>query len=165
MPNSYDNGSQQLRDPFVMPDTARAGEWLMYFVAVDSAKAPAMAVGVARSNGDLTHWEADGHPLRSTDSTATHGAFMVESPHVFPHGNHWWLFFTTGAPHGLPDEVPYVPVTFEFIADSLGGDLTDTLATRWTAPDTLFNYQYQQTQDTHLQHWHGSEHLVVGAGT
>jgi sucrose-6-phosphate hydrolase SacC (GH32 family) len=84
---------QQLRDPFVMPDPANAGRWLMYFVAVDTTTQASMAVGVARSTGDLSHWTADQTPLRSTDSTYL-AATRVESPCAFAHGNRWWLFFS-----------------------------------------------------------------------
>jgi beta-fructofuranosidase len=150
---------QQLRDPFVMPDPERPGAWLMYFVAVDSANAPAMAVGNARSNGDFSDWTPEQHPLRCTDSVATRGAHRAESPHVVPHDGRWWLFFTPGSLHGGGDALPYSPVAF-VVTDSLGSP-TDTLASRWTSPvDTLYHYNCPHP-DPRLQYWHASEHLVV----
>jgi hypothetical protein len=141
-----------------MPDPDHPSHWLMYFVAVDSAIAPAMAVGVARSLGNLFLWTADRYPLRATDSTRTH-AKTVESPHVFEHENQWWLFLSVQHPRGgEPDGLPYNPVAFEW--DSLGGP-ADTTTAQWTALDTLYNYNYPHP-DPHLAYWHGSEYLPVG---
>ncbi len=159
-PPTYDDGSQQLRDPYVMPDPGTPGHWLMYFAAVDSSKYPAMAIGVARSRGSLFEWIADPAPLRCTDSVATHGAWHVESPHVFQHGDRWRLFFTPSAPHGNSDGLPYGPVSF-VVSDS-AGDPADTLASHWSNPvDTVYNYQFPH-QDPTLEYWHASEYLQVG---
>lgn len=159
---------QQLRDPFVMPDPERPGQWLMYFVSVDSVTRPAMAVGIARSDGDFSQWVADANPLRSTDSLHTgvaaglspFGAHRIESPHAFSHEGRWWLGFTPGRPRGLDDLLPYNPVTFE-ISDSLGSP-SDSLAAHWSTPQDSLYYLNYPSPDPRLQYWHASEHLVVG---
>jgi hypothetical protein len=146
---------QQLRDPFVMPDPANAGHWLMYFVAVDTSTQASMAVGVARSSGDFFRWTADQNPLRSTDSTHL-AARRVESPHAFSHGDRWWLFFSPVDPPGASNVPPAAPVTFEM--DTTGSPV-DSIAAHWTRSDTLAHYQ---NPDNDLGYWHASEHLVVG---
>jgi sucrose-6-phosphate hydrolase SacC (GH32 family) len=155
-PLSPYDGSQQLRDAYVMEDPEHPGHWLMHFVAVDSTNN--MAVGVAKSTGNLFRWTAEAKPLRSTASPRTH-ASKVESPHVFSHGNQWWMFLTPGAPLGQSDSLPYNPVAFETNMDSLGGP-ADTTLTHWSTLDTLYNYIYPNPDDK-LAYWHGSEYLAV----
>src|SRR5437762_10121066 len=80
-PNQTDFPGQQLRDPFVMEDPLKGGQWLMYFVAVDSIRAPKMAVGVATST-DLLNWTALPKPFSSVERPTFLGSNnTVESPH------------------------------------------------------------------------------------
>lgn len=84
------------RDPFVMPDPNAPGRWLMYYTATPESDTLATVVGVARSpGGDLTQW-VDEKPL-----WITHRSFSfnpsTESPHLFRHGDRWFLIMTTSS--------------------------------------------------------------------
>lgn len=139
-------GAQQLRDPFVMADPVNPGQWLMYFVAVDSTRAPQMAVGVARSP-DLLTWTADEFPLRSTQKPTFLGATdVVESPHVFRRNGQWWL----------PYSVNGYQVFFETTASA---DPTDTTVVNWTEP--IWLRSVAEGRPAPLQWWHATEHLKI----
>jgi hypothetical protein len=138
---------QQLRDPFVMADPLHSGQWLMYFVAVDSAMAPKMAVGVARS-ADLRTWVADQGPLRSTErATFQGGTQLVESPHVFGRNGQWWLAFTVDNPNMV------------FFETNTHTDPTDRDSTHWVGPVWLRGVTYGTPSD--LEYWHATEYLKV----
>jgi Glycosyl hydrolases family 32 N-terminal domain len=68
-------GAQQLRDPFVMADPSTPGQWIMYFVTVDSLQAPKMAVGAATST-DMVHWTALSTPYGGTEAPTLGGLPM-----------------------------------------------------------------------------------------
>jgi hypothetical protein len=87
--HSYLNG---FRDPFVMPDPALPGHWLMYYAAAPAADSAGMVVSVAASDGDLSRW-TDLMPLWITDQPYSPGT-IDESPHLFKHGNQWFMFVT-----------------------------------------------------------------------
>lgn len=158
------NGSKQLRDPFVMEDPTHAGQWLMYFVSLDSLSMTftvktdtttglpdttanmRMAVGLAKSM-DLRHWTALPKPFGGTEKpTSMSGAAVVESPHVFRHNNRWWMPYT----------VDQDQVFFE-----TGSDPTDTTASKWTSPIWLRGVAQNRPEPLH--YWHATEHL--GSGT
>jgi hypothetical protein len=143
-------GAQQLRDPFVMEDPASPGQWLMYFVAVDSMTAPRMAVGVARSDGsNLGRWIADPEPLRSTQRPTSMGTTnVVESPHVFRRNGQWWL--------------PYsVNQTTVFFETNPGLDPTDGTLGGWSNPVSL--QSVSEGQPPRLQYWHATEYLKINS--
>ena len=141
------SGAQQIRDPFVMEYPTGSGNYLMYFVAVDSATSN-MAVGVARSS-DLGNWVADSLPLANTEFSVT------ESPHVFADKSLWWLFFTTGND----------PVRLQ--TTSLAHSPADSIATDWDSipAERLYDYLNQDSlsPDPTVTYWHASEHLAVAA--
>ncbi len=84
------------RDPFVMPDPAAPGQWLMYYTATPTADSLATVVAVARSpRGELTDW-VDEKPLWITNRSFTFNP-STESPHLFRHGNRWFMVITTSA--------------------------------------------------------------------
>jgi hypothetical protein len=89
------------RDPFVMQDPEDPHVWLMYYVAVDSGSVsvghPHMAVGVARSYGDMYSW-TDSTVLASTMRPVFgNPSTVVESPHLFRRNGRWWLPYTVNA--------------------------------------------------------------------
>jgi hypothetical protein len=151
-PNVNYGGSQQLRDPFVMEDPTTPGQWLMYFVAVDSSSGSAedMAVGAAKST-DLVHWAAMPKPFAATRRPTFQGhTSIVESPHVFKHNGQWWMPYTVGQ-----NEV--------FFETSQSADPTDTVATHWGNPVWLRGIS--QGRPAEMQYWHASEHLDLGSNT
>ena len=148
-PPTYDG--QQLRDPFVMADPVNPGQWLMYFVAVDSLRYPQMAVGVARSFGDFSQWIADDYPLRGTQKNTSLASTIgptvaVESPHVFRRNGRWWL----------PYSVNGYNVFFETTASV---DPTDTTVVNWTDP--VYLRDAAEGGPPPLQWWHATEHLRI----
>lgn len=150
-PPTYDG--QQLRDPFVMADPVNPGQWLMYFVAVDSLRYPQMAVGVARSLGDFSQWEADDQPLRGTQkntslATTIGPTVAIESPHLFRRNGRWWL----------PYSVNGYNVFFETTASA---DPTDTTVVNWTDP--VYLRDVAEGEPPPLQWWHATEYLRIGA--
>lgn len=145
--NPY-GGSQQLRDPYVMEDPINPGQWLMYFVAEDSIRAPKMAVGVAISS-DLVTWQALPDPFSSTERPTSQGATtVVESPHVFSRNGQWWMPYTVNG-----DQI--------FFETTTSADPTDTVATRWTNPVWLRGVT--EGQPSELQYWHASEYLRINS--
>lgn len=83
------------RDPFVMPDPAAPGAWLMYYTASLDGDTAATVVGVAASGGDLLDW-FDVKPLLVTWRAYTYNV-LTESPHVFQRNGLWYLFISTTA--------------------------------------------------------------------
>ena len=148
-PSAHYGGSQQLRDPFVMEYPTGSGNYIMYFVAVDSSSGSAedMAVGAATSS-DLVHWSAMQKPFAATKRPTFQGhTSVVESPHVFKHNGQWWMPYTVGQ-----NEV--------FFETSQSTDPTDTMATHWTNPTWLRGVS--QGRPAEVQYWHASEHLQFG---
>ena len=141
-------GSQQLRDPFVMEDPVNPGQWLMYFVAEDSIRAPKMAVGAARSS-DLLNWFPLEHPFSSTERPTFQGATnVVESPHVFARNGQWWMPYTVNL-----DQI--------FFETTTSTDPADTMAASWTNPVRMRGVT--EGQPSELQYWHASEHLRINS--
>jgi len=91
-PQIWDPG---FRDPFVMPDPALPGGWLMYYTASYGLDTTATVVGVAASDGDFTQWR-DVKPLLITWQQYTYN-ILTESPHVFEHNGLYYLFLTSNA--------------------------------------------------------------------
>jgi hypothetical protein len=89
------NWNPAFRDPFVMPDPALPGGWLMYYTASYGADTAATVVGVAASDGDFMQWR-DVKPLLITWQQYTYNV-LTESPHVFEHAGTWYLFLTSSA--------------------------------------------------------------------
>lgn len=140
--------AQQLRDPFVMEDPIHPGQWLMYFVAVDSLRAPKMAVGAATSS-DLVTWMALQNPFSSTERPTSQGATnVVESPHVFSRHGQWWMPYT-------------VNLNQIFFETTTSADPADTVAADWINPVGLRSVT--EGQPPELQYWHASEHLLLGS--
>jgi len=83
------------RDPFVMPDPAVPGGWLMYYTGSYGADTAATVVGVAASDGDFLQWR-DVKPLLITWRNYTYNQ-LTESPHVLFHNGLWYLFLTSNS--------------------------------------------------------------------
>jgi hypothetical protein len=138
--------SQQLRDPFVMEDPLHPGQWLMYFVAVDSLQSPKMAVGVARSV-NLRDWVADAEPLRAVERSTPQGAVtVVESPHVLWRNGQWWMPYTVNN-----DQV--------YFETTSSPDPTDARPELWSAPVLLRGVV--EGDPAVLRYWHATEYLRV----
>jgi len=83
------------RDPFVMPDPDVAGGWLMYYATRRDSETTLMVPGLAKSGGDLTHWE-DAGPLFSLGLPSWQSRRGIfESPHLFEHDGTWYIAYTT----------------------------------------------------------------------
>jgi hypothetical protein len=128
------------RDPFVMPDPAQPGQWLMYYSTHPASDSSGMVVGMAASSGDLTDWSDIG-PLWITHRDYTYNA-LVESAHLFLHDGLWYLFYTTDAGQ---------PITFCTGPDPVGAPET------WTYRGRLGDMLGENTQA-----WIASEHLADG---
>ncbi len=88
------------RDPFVMPDPAAPGQWLLYYTVSPASDTIATVVGVARSPaGDPGTW-VDEKPLWITHRSLTFNA-ITESPHLFQHNGRWFMFITSNAGQAL----------------------------------------------------------------
>ena len=88
------NGGMACRDPFVMRDERNPGKWLMYYTATPASDTTATVVAVARSPfGNPGDWQ-DLKPLWATYVTSSYHR-LTESPHLFKHGDRWFLFMTT----------------------------------------------------------------------
>jgi beta-fructofuranosidase len=146
-PAAYSH-EQQLRDPFVTEDPIHPGQWLMYFVAVDSVNSPHMAVGVARTiDGNFLRWAPDAQPLLSTERSTSLGTTgRVESPHVFHRKGYWYL--------------PYSPngekVFFETNSRS---DPADADPSHWSQPIKL--QDVAEGRPAPLTYWHATEYLRI----
>jgi len=128
------------RDPFVMPDPAHPGHWLMYYSTFSSADSAGMVVGMATSDGDLRTW-SDLGPLWITNRRYCYSDY-VESPHLFDHDGLWYLFFTTNAGQ---------PISFATGTDPVGPPSS------WTSRGRLANMLGVDTSP-----WFASEHLRDG---
>lgn len=84
-------GGGEFRDAFVMPNGAGPG-WLMYYTAKPASFPGYYIAGMASSDGDLTRW-TNMEPLWITHNSWS-GSPLVESPHVFKHGDLYYLLFT-----------------------------------------------------------------------
>jgi hypothetical protein len=82
------------RDPFVMPDPAIPGNYLMFYSTNLGTLPGNMVAGLASSSGDLRHW-VDLEPMMNTYLTSSY-SHKIESPHVLIHGDYRYLFYTTG---------------------------------------------------------------------
>jgi hypothetical protein len=150
------NGAQ-LRDPFVMPDPASPGSWLMYFVTIPANNLDAQIVGVARSNGDFTQWSSD-FPLYSTlhlyqdDENQTQRG-DVESPTVFQYQGKWWLLYS-------------VREIRPIWAISNATNPTDQNVANWSPTvdtnDLIIDEASQEPTNAY-EYWHGAEFLQVNA--
>ena len=145
--SAHGDSTFQLRDPFVMEDADVPGEWLMYYVTIDSALGQHV-VGVARtSGGDLHKWQ-DVWPIRRT-SSAFMNAARDESPHVFRFHGKWWLLYAST--HQNQDEITYV-WNHQSPSDSAG----------WTQPDSLKAITCgQDSFQVTMTLWHGTEYLKL----
>ena len=130
------------RDPFVMPDPAQPGHWLMYYSAFPATDTLGMIVGVAQSKGDLTQW-TDLEPLWVTNRAYSYNP-IVESSHLFQHGNLWFLFMTAG---GAGQPISYFVTHDPKAADPGAWSYRGRLATM-LGIDT--------------QSWYASEHFADG---
>jgi sucrose-6-phosphate hydrolase SacC (GH32 family) len=79
----------EFRDPFVMSDGQ--GGWLMYYNTRPASNPSTYVAGVATSP-DLMTW-TDLKPMWITQA-AWSGSALVESPHLFRHGDTWYFLFT-----------------------------------------------------------------------
>lgn len=134
------SGLPAFRDPYVRPDPANPGSWLMYYTATLPTDTTGTIVGVARSTGDLYTWQ-DVKPLWITHSSYTFNV-LTESPHVFEHNGLWYLFITTNSGQPLSFYTSNDP-----IADPAG----------WTYRGRLRNMLGFDTS-----FWFASEHLKDG---
>ncbi len=157
-PPATQQSGQQLRDPYVMEDPTQPGQWLMFFVSVDSVNSPSftrMAVGVAKST-DLRHWTATSRPFVSTERpTALTDARTIESPHVIRRNEKWWMMYTVDK-----DQVFFETYATASPADT-AGSLVSSGPARWIGPVRLKNVT--EGQPAQLQYWHATEHLGSGA--
>jgi beta-fructofuranosidase len=106
---SATSSNPAFRDPYVMPDPANPGKWLMYYTASYAPDSAATVVGIARANGDLTHW-SDLGPVLETWRFYSFNP-LTESPHMFVHNGLWFLFISTSAGQ---------PLTYYTTADPTG---------------------------------------------
>ena len=105
------SGVMACRDPFVMPDPAAPGQWLLYYTATPANDTLSTLIGVARSpEDDPTGW-VDEKPLWITHYTYSFNS-LTESPHLLLHNGHWFMFITTNAGQ---------PISF-FVGSSPTGD-------------------------------------------
>ena len=103
------NNNNGFRDPFVMADPSVPGQWLMYYSGFPAADTAGMIIGVAASNGDFTHWN-DLMPLWATNRQYSYNT-LLESPHLFKHGDLWFLVFTSNAGQPLSYFVAFNPTS------------------------------------------------------
>ena len=128
------------RDPFVMPDPAAGGQWLMYYMGYPASDTTGALVGVARSTGSMDAW-TDVKPLWITHKSYTFNS-LTESPQLVQHNGLWYLFVTTNSGQ---------PLTFYTSPDPLADPAGWTYRGRLS---TMLGY------DTSF--WYASEHLRDG---
>jgi hypothetical protein len=87
------------RDPFVMRSPIDPSYLLMYYTASYGPDTAATVVGVALSDGDFPSFH-DLKPLLITWRNYTYNR-LTESPHVFQHGNLYYLFISSDAGQSL----------------------------------------------------------------
>jgi hypothetical protein len=138
----------QFRDPFVMEDPENPGQWLLYFVTIDSTL-NRYVVGVASTPGtDLREWQ-DKWPIRQT-STASMGAGRDESPHALHRTGKWWLLYTSNYPLG--DLITYTL-----------HETSPSASTGWSQPDSLKAITCgQHVFPSSLNQWHATEYVGIG---
>ncbi len=127
------------RDPFLMPDPAVPGDWLMYYTANLLPDTVDTVVGVARSHGDLTQWQ-DVKPIEITRKEFSFNP-LTESPHLFQHNGLWYLFITTSSGQ---------PLTFYTTPDPTGDRPVWTYRGRLRTMlgyDTSFFYASEHMRD------------------
>ena len=134
------NNNNGFRDPFVMRNPAAPGQWLMYYSDYPATDTGGMLVGVASSSGDLTQWD-DLMPLWFTNRQYSFSP-IIESPHLFKHGNTWFLFLTTNAGQ---------PISFYTTANPTGPDAG------WTNRGRLGTMLGLDTRS-----WYASEYFADG---
>ena len=132
--------STAFRDPFVMPDPAHPGGWLMYYSTFPAADSGGMVVGMATSDGDLHEW-SDLGPLWITNRTYSYHD-IIESSHLFEHDGLWYLFFTTNSGQ---------PLSFATGSDPVGGPET------W-----VYRGQLATMLGVNTEAWYASEHFRDG---
>jgi predicted GH43/DUF377 family glycosyl hydrolase len=133
------DGGGDFRDPWVMPDPDSAGHWLMYYTTRHKNTPGEFIIGIARSNGDLTHWQ-DAGPMMNTTSRRV-GNVVVETPDVLRHNGLWYLFYTTWKDHPIEYQTAASPV-----ADSTG----------WSPPISLADEAGWYTDPSF-----GPEHVTI----
>jgi predicted GH43/DUF377 family glycosyl hydrolase len=157
------------RDPFVMPDAAKPGGWLMVYTANSAADSNEMVVGLAATGGDFTAW-SDVKPLWIT-ATPTTGSTFAESPHVFQHDGLWFLFFTINGPQGIA-----FATTPDPRSDPAGWTYRGTLnnmlgigSTNWYASEYFkdgtneyFCYANGTRIEFNLMHWTAPDQFTIG---
>jgi hypothetical protein len=147
-------GTPEFRDPFVMPDPAGDGHYLLYFVTKSQDRGR-YVVGVATTGvedpGNLRAW-TNTEPLWNTDFVHT-GQTVIESPHAFKDPDDRWCLYYTGF-NSTSD-----PAYVSFQTNDFGPADLDT--TRWSVPDTLFAYL---GGDQKVQFWHASEYYQWAPG-
>jgi hypothetical protein len=131
----------EFRDPFVMPDPALPGGWLLYHVGRSGTDHDQFIAGVARSGGDLWSWSGFA-PLENTHRTTT-GSYVIESPDLIEHGGLWYLFYTSWNAN---------PICFQTSADPLGPPAA------WSAQRTL----HAEVPLEFTNPWFGPEHVSAG---
>jgi len=160
---------RELRDPFVMVDPNDAGQYIMYYTAVDTVFTKSSLIGYARST-DLENWVASVFPLRHTDKfnhfASDQDYPRVESPHLFFAQSKWWQLHTAhnGVSISLNSGTPY---------DVALGDSTHWLYSGWIPPFGRYyellhksvtapnGSTWNSNGDLSLQHWYASEYLKV----
>ncbi len=155
-PPATDFGGQELRDPYVMEDPTQPGQWLMFFVSVDSLNYPRMAVGVAKST-DLRTWTATRRPFEATQRPTVPGladAKTIESPHVLRRNGMWWMLYTVDK-----DRVFFETYATASPADTSGSLIVSGTGS-WTGPVRLRSVT--EGQPAQLQYWHATEYLRFG---
>jgi hypothetical protein len=143
-------GAAQFRDPWVMPDPANPGQWLMYFVTVPDDYRDATVVGVAESEGDFTQWENDRPIFATLHPTPSPGQALVESPSVFASQGKWWLFYTANMTTVYGISNPTSP--------------TDETAANWSAAasiNALVVDEISGQPTNSYTYWHATEYLSV----
>ncbi len=149
----------EFRDAFVMPDGAGPG-WLMYYTARPSSSPDNYVVGMASSDGDLTQW-TNREPLWITHSSFS-GTSVVESPHVFKHGDLYYLVFTGNGAQPLrlatgPDPTgPASSWTYRGTLSSMVGlNTAEWFASEYFVDGTheYFSFINYDRMDTREIHW------------
>lgn len=123
----------EFRDPFVIPDPAAPGEFLMYYVARDDVDRNQYLMGAGRSTGDLAVWSSAASFANL--HRAKTGSFIIENPALLEHDGLWYLFYTTWNQH---------PIQYQAGTDPLGApgtwgpaiSLYDEVG--WSRTDTWF---------------------------
>lgn len=142
-----DPTTKDFRDPFVMEDPDNPGGWLLYFGAGSAERAGRMAVGVAKSTGDLRLWQP------SQGIRATYQPYSrVESPHAFLRQGKWWLLYT-------PSDTVYATANWDSLTSTTSP--SDTTSAHWSTPVRLQSLVVDQPGI--YFNWKATEYLEVSA--